>query len=228
MVKAVIFDFNGTLFWDTDFHSKAFDVFIDRYRNGSPSGLKSRLLTETDKRDHVMGQPNDRIMEYIFSRALTAKQIAELGEEKEVIYRGLCRGKVEFAPGAEKLFAALRKADIPFTVASSADKGNIDFYYEQLNMAEWFPQDGIVFNDSTFKGKPAPDIFLRAAEKLKVRPEETAIFEDSTSGILAAANAHASEVIVVNSTRSDAITAKYEGTYPVITDFREALPILGL
>ncbi|MCH4155684.1 MAG: HAD-IA family hydrolase [Muribaculaceae bacterium] len=228
MIKAVIFDFNGTLFWDTDFHSQAFDVFVARYLNGSPSGLKSRHLTEDDKRDHIMGQTNETIMQYIFGQSLTKQQIAELGEEKEIIYRDLCRGKVQFARGAEDLFLALRNDGIPFTIASSAGKSNFDFYYQQMPMAKWFPRESIVFNDGSFNGKPAPDIFLLAAEKLNTSPADTTIFEDSSSGVLAAENAKAGQIIVVNSSLTDSIEKKYNGIHPVIRDFREAISILGL
>jgi len=223
-IQGAIFDFNGTLFWDTDYHSQAFDVFIERYLDGTPDGYRSRHITPEEKRDHVMGQPNDRIMPYLFQRALTKEEINRFGEEKEVIYRELCRGKVELAPGCRDLFVALQKSDIPFTIASSADKGNIDFYYEQTDLGEWVPKASIVYNDGTIAhGKPAPDIFLKAAQKLGVPPAACAIFEDSASGIRAAELAGAAQIIVVNPEGKSSFCV-----HPVIDDFKRAIAILGL
>lgn len=225
MIKAAIFDFNGTLFWDTPFHSQAFDVFTERYLKGV-DGLQSRPLTVEDKRDHIMGKPNDLIMEFIFGRKLTAEEVMRLGEEKEAIYRDLCRGKVQFAPGAEELFSVLRNADIPFAVASSAEIANINFYYEQMPLERWFARDKVIYNDNTFRGKPAPDIFLRAAHRLNVKAEQTVIFEDSLSGVQAAEAAHAQQIIVVKSEPSNFVASLSK--YPVIDDFRQAIDILRL
>ena len=224
MIKGVIFDFNGTLFWDTDYHSQAFDVLVERYREESADGYRSRPITPADKRDYIMGRPNDLSIPFIFGREMSKEEIFRFGEEKEEIYRELCRGKVELAPGCRTLFQALREAGVPFTIASSADEGNIDFYYEETDLEAWIPKASIVYNDGTIlHGKPAPEIFLRAAEKLGVDASECAIFEDSASGIAAAEAAHAARIIVVSCQGGDHL-----GSYPVIDNFEKAIPLLDI
>lgn len=221
--EAVIFDFNGTLFWDTDFHTKAFQIFIERYQNNPKDGLRARTLAPNDMTDNIMGRSNDTIMKFIFNRDLTKEQVAALAEEKEAIYRDLCRGQVRLAAGAEELFDRLKAAAIPFTIASSADRVNIDFYYEELPLSGWIDRELVVYNDGTLRGKPHPDLFLRASERLGVDIHQTTIFEDSQAGVEAAENAGAGQVIVVES-----VVQKGLEKYHKITNFMQAASLLGL
>jgi len=221
-MKGVLFDFNGTLFWDTDYHNRAFDIFVERYLNGTPEGYRTHPLTADDKRFHIMGQTNNTVIPFVFSRSLTPEEIARFAAEKEQIYRDLCRDKVILAPGCRELFARLRDEHVPFTIASSSDGCNIDFYYEQTDLESWIPRRGIVYNDGTIRhGKPAPDIFLRAIDKLGVEAADVVIFEDSDSGIKAAEAAGAGQIIVVGEHPE-----AYTGPYPAIDDFRKAIPLL--
>ena len=193
-MKGVIFDFNGTLFWDTHFHSQAFDIFLERYHVH---------FSEEDKRQKIYGKSNIDIMHAIFGCVLSREESHRYAVEKELIYQDLCRDRVEFAPGAEAFFEFLRKRDIPFTIGSSVGVENMDFYYEHLDMAKWFPRERIVYNDGTYRGKPAPDIFLAAAGKLGLPMYDIAVFEDSTAGIKAAENAGAGKIYIVDSNGDD-------------------------
>lgn len=188
--KGAIFDFNGTLFWDTAFHDKAFDIFLDKY------GIK---LTDDEKRVKIHGKPNADIMRGILGNQLTNAEIYKLAQEKEAIYRKLCINDLQFSPGAEDLINHLFNKRIPITIATSAGIENVSFYFENMNLGHWFNFDKIVFDNGTFRGKPYPDVFLLAAEKLGLQPNETVIFEDSVPGILAAENAGAGKIYIVNS-----------------------------
>lgn len=76
-------------------------------------------------------------------------------------------------------FQFLMAGNIPFTIASTSGKENIDFYFEHLELGKWFSYDKVIYNDGSFRGKPYPDIFLLAATKLELNPKETMVFEDS-------------------------------------------------
>jgi beta-phosphoglucomutase-like phosphatase (HAD superfamily) len=88
---------------------------------------------------------------------------------------------------------------VPFTIATSADNFNLDFYFREMKLDRWFDRSKIAYNDGTVNGKPAPDIFLRAAELLRIPIEDIVIFEDSKAGIKAAENAGAGKIYVVDS-----------------------------
>jgi len=188
--KAAIFDFNGTIFWDTAFHNDAFDIFLERH------GV---TLTDEEKRVKIHGKPNPDIMRGIFSNELTDNEADLLAQEKELIYRDLCVNDLHFAPGAEDLFGYLSNAGIPMTIATSAGIENIDFYFENMKLDRWFSLEKVAYNDGTYPGKPHPDVFQVAAAKLDLLPHETIIFEDSVPGIIAAERAGAGKIYIVNS-----------------------------
>jgi len=206
MIKGVIFDFNGTLFWDTAFHDLAFDIFLEKH------GLQ---LTDDEKRIKIHGQANPEIMRGIFGDQITEKEIREYSQDKEYIYRQLCINDLKFAPGAEDLFDFLQGEKIPFTIATSAGIENVSFYFENMKLNRWFRLDKVAYNNGTFRGKPFPDLFLEAAKKLVLLPQETIIFEDSVAGIMAAENAGAGKIYIVNSYGENYSSFPYD----IITDF---------
>jgi beta-phosphoglucomutase len=190
LFKGAIFDFNGTLFWDTAFHDKAFDVFLEKH---------NIQLTDEEKRVKIHGKPNADIMRGIFGNHLTDADIYIMAQEKEAIYRELCINDLQFAPGAEDLFNFLKSNGVAMTIATSAGIENIDFYFEYMNLGQWFSKDKVAYDDGTFRGKPYPDVFLKAAEKLVLKPDETVMFEDSVPGIIAAEAAGAGKIYIVSS-----------------------------
>ena len=229
-MKTVIFDFNGTLFWDSPYHNEAFLEQVRRHSgtdgvSGVSGGLKARSITVQDIREHIMGRTNDLIMRYLFGESITDAQVDVLAREKEALYREICADKTCFAPGAEELFAALNNAGITYGIATSAPAENIDFYYEHMDMEKWFPRQNVVFADGTLRGKPAPDIFLKAMDVLGGSPESTAIFEDSTAGLMAAEASGAALVVAVD---AGDLPPYASGRFPIITDFRQSLPLLGI
>jgi len=205
-IKGVIFDFNGTLFWDTAFHDLAFDIFLEKH---------NLQLTDEEKRVKIHGQANPDIMRGIFGDQLTEKEISDYTQDKESIYRQLCINDLKLAPGAEELFDFLKEKEIPFTIATSAGIENVSFYFENMKLNRWFRLDKVAYNNGTFRGKPHPDVFLAAAKKLDVLPEETVIFEDSIVGIEAAESAGAGKIIIVNSYGEDYSRFSYD----IITNF---------
>lgn len=188
--KAAVFDFNGTLVWDSPHHNRAFDIFLEKH------GI---ALTDEEKTTRIYGKTNPDIMRGIFERSLTNQEIEDFSIEKELIYQQMIVDELHFAEGAEELFAFLKANSVPFTIATSADNFNLDFYFREMKLDRWFDRSKIAYNDGTVNGKPAPDIFLRAAELLRIPIEDIVIFEDSKAGIKAAENAGAGKIYVVDS-----------------------------
>ena len=194
-IRGVVFDFNGTLFWDTPLHRTAWEAFCRRH--GLDIGID-----ELSRRFH--GQTNADIMPALFERDFTDEEVCQLADEKELMYQEICRHTdMAFAPGAERLLNRLKEQGIPFTIATGSERLNVDFYYEHFHLERWFPFEKIVYADGTFPGKPDPEMYLRAMRILGTRPEETLIFEDSNSGIQAAVNAHAGRIVIVDSIHDD-------------------------
>jgi len=206
MIKGVIFDFNGTLFWDTAFHDLAFDIFLEKH---------NIQLTNEEKWAKIHGQTNRDIMRIIFGTQISEQEIHDFSQDKELIYRQLCVHDLKFAPGAEDLFDFLKANRIQFTIATSAGIENVSFYFEHMKLDRWFSLQKVVYDNGTFQGKPSPDIFIEAAKKLDLKPNETVIFEDSSAGIQAAENAGAGKIYIVNGNGEEYSRFHYE----VITNF---------
>ena len=208
-IKGVIFDFNGTLFWDTKYHNQAWDIYLQRINMN---------LSDPDKDVYIHGKPNKDIFEFLLKRTLSADELEKVVEEKESIYREICTKSITgLAPGAIGFLEFLKNSEIPFTIATSSGWGNVKFYFNHLDLNRWFSIEKLVYDNGKIKGKPAPDIFLVAAEKLGLPIEQCAIFEDSATGLKAASNAKAGMVFYVKSNKIDIsdITAH------VITDFNQ-------
>ena len=207
--QGVIFDFNGTLFWDTPLHNRAWDNFLKVH------GIK---LTDTEKNEKIHGKTNQDILSNIFNINLSDEEVFSLILEKETIYHDLClESEMKLAEGAIDFFEFLIKSCIPFTIATASGKENIVFYFEYFKLEKWFSFDHIVYNDGTFRGKPSPDIFLIAANKLKTDPQKIIVFEDSISGIKAAENAGVGKIVIVNSNKEN-----YSNwSHTVITTFKD-------
>jgi len=208
--RGVIFDFNGTLFWDTKLHNRSWDIFLSK-KNMIP-------LSDEEKMRKIHGKNSEAIFNMLFNKVLTKEQIREFVYEKESIYQGLClESKLTLASGAIEFFEFLKSAGINYTIATASEQYNVNFFIKLLKLDKWFDLDKIVYDDGTLKGKPDPQVFLKAMQKINRNPDEVIIFEDSVAGIAAAQNAKAGKVIIVNSINDDYSAYPHE----VITDFSQ-------
>ena len=153
--KSVIFDFNGTLLWDTQLHNIAWDIFLKKY------GIS---LSDEEKHQRIHGRLNSEIMKYLFDNKLTNEEIKRYTLEKEYEYQRLCLELDNFsmAEGTVELFEKLKRRGIPFAIATASDLVNVEFYIKTFNLYKWFKKVHIIYNDGTVRGKPFPDIFLKA------------------------------------------------------------------
>jgi beta-phosphoglucomutase-like phosphatase (HAD superfamily) len=125
--KGVVFDFNGTLLWDTKYHNQAFDLFLEQH---------NIVLTDEEKSVKIYGKSNADIMRDVFDRTLTDAEVKEFSIEKELIYQDLIVNNLHFAEGAEELFEYLKAHNIPFCIATSSDFLNVEFYFREMQPQE--------------------------------------------------------------------------------------------
>ena len=193
--SGVIFDFNGTLFWDTKLHNKAWDIFLTKH------GL---FLSDEDKFKKMHGKNNKDLFLELFNKPLSDVEIQKYVLEKEGLYQDLClQTDMQLAPGASDFLDFLKDKKIPFTIATASGKENLDFYFEHLPLTRWFKYDKVVYNNGKIKGKPDPQIYQDALAIIGKQPEDVIIFEDAVAGLQSARNAKAGKIIVVNSNDDD-------------------------
>ena len=191
-VKGVLFDFNGTLFFDSEMHIKAFEECFRRY--GLPCREKEYIVK------NIFGRTNAAIFREHYRPEATDEQAAEFERIKETLYMDMCRASSDtlaLVRGVPEMLDHLKQNNIPFCIATGSPLENVEFYFEYLGLGKWFTLDNIVYCDGSFAGKPAPDIYRLAAARLGLDASDCVVFEDGTSGILAARAAGAASVIAV-------------------------------
>lgn len=216
MYKGVIFDFNGTLFFDSEKHLEAWREFSKRVR--------SYPFTDDEMREHMFGRTNKEIIAYLLGKTPEPELVESLGKEKEAVYRNMCRKdykNTHLAPGAEKFLDFLKENNIPRAIATMSEIDNVNFYIEQFKLEKWFDSDKIVYADGLIESKPSPDIYLKAAQRLGLKPEECAVFEDALSGIESAKRAGAGKIIAIASMEDISLYEKIPAVSQIIRNFDE-------
>ena len=176
-VEGAVFDLDGTLVDNIRFHFEAFRVLASRHGVAAMDDATFQSFN---------GLKNEDIFPRFLGRELTRKEIAALSEEKESTYRALYAPKLVPHRGATELLDRLRSAGVKLAVASSAPPANRSMVLDGLAWSERF--DAVVASEG-LRGKPAPDIFLAAADGMGVAPTACVAFEDAANGIRAAAAA---------------------------------------
>jgi HAD superfamily hydrolase (TIGR01509 family) len=186
--RAVVFDLDGTLADNMAWHAQAFQTFVTRH------GLPALTL---EMRRRIDGKRNAEIMPILFGRDLPPAEVARLAEEKEGLYRQMSRGELRPVRGLIRLLDGLGDRHIPAAVATSAPSENVAHTLGELGLAGRFA--GVALSDEVARGKPFPDVYLRAAEILGVAATACLAFEDAPVGV-AAARAAGMKCIALTST----------------------------
>lgn len=211
MIRNVVFDFNGTMIFDNSIQKRAWYKML--------KGILDRSITESEFAMHVAGRTNQDTFEYFLKIPLSNERLQELSNEKESIYQTLCLEDDEYfrlVRGLPEFLNTCKENDIHLNIATASEIDNVRFFFKYLNLDQWFDIDKVAYNDGNLSGKPAPDIFLKGMQRIMAKPSETAIIEDSKSGLLAAKNAQVAEVFQIV---ENADTDRYVGTNQVIADY---------
>ena len=177
-MKAVIFDWDGVVIDSSAQHERAWEILAKEISKPLPDG-------------HFLlgfGKKNQVIIPEILGWATDPTTITSLSNRKEEIYRELVQASgIHVLPGARELLAALLEAGIPRAIGSSTPRANLDALFAATGLDAFF--DAIACGDDVTHGKPAPDIFLLAAQKLHMPPADCLVIEDAHVGLEAARRA---------------------------------------
>jgi beta-phosphoglucomutase len=191
----VIFDLDGVLA-DTGWaHRQAWYDLAER----EDLDMSDEFFTST------FGMQNYQILPMLYGRALSHAQIERLSDWKEQRYRDLIAEKLVLPPGGERLLNELKQARFLLAIGSSAPRANLDMVLERLNVHGYF--DACVTKEDVTNGKPAPDTFLMAAQKLELPPHRCVVVEDAVQGV-EAGKAAGMPVIALTTTRDRAALAQ--------------------
>ncbi len=205
MAKAVIFDMDGVLIDDERFKQQSWIEYGKRH------GFN---LTEADV-DKFLGRTSRENFDDLYKRKLTGEEFDRYHKEKTDILLELLKGKLKPIDGVQELLDVLLSNHIKMAVATSSRRFYFDFIIGALNFKKYFPIS--LTADDIKKGKPDPEIYLKAAEMLHVKPTDCIVFEDSVSGITSGKTA-GMKVIAITTTHAP---SELHMADKIIKSFRE-------
>ena len=172
--RAVIWDVDGTLVDTAELHFQAWEALCRDL---------GRPFTRADFKA-TFGRRNPEILTHLFGTRFTVTEMDTLGVRKEELYKDAARQGVGLLPGARALLDGLHAAGFRQAIGSSAPRGNVDLILQLTGTEHLF--EAISSAEDTQRGKPDPQVFLVAAEKLGVAPECCVVMEDAVAGVQAA------------------------------------------
>ncbi len=211
IMKPVLLDFNGTLFFDTCFHLEAWSKI---YKEFHPDAY------EVPERAFFCGPRNDDII-YTIAPDLTELKRQQWSERKEELYRTICRenpDKLHLVKGAEDFLQYLKEHNYPFILASASIKANIDFYFDTFRLERWFDKETCVFDNGLYKNKG--EMHVEAAKRLGYGISECLVVEDSLNAIMHSKSYGAGMILAIGD-KDMCSELKHAGADYCIEDFTE-------
>ena len=185
-IKAFLFDLNGTMIDDMQFHCKAwFNILND--------DLGANLSWEQVK-EQMYGKNTELLIRVFGKDRFTQEEMDILSVEKEKRYQAEYRPLLKSINGLNEFLIASKHACILMGIGSAAIPFNINFVLDGLDLRHYFTS--IVSADDVIESKPDPETFLKGASELGVLPEQCIVFEDAPKGVEAAKRAGMKAVVL--------------------------------
>jgi HAD superfamily hydrolase (TIGR01509 family) len=192
-MKAVLFDYNGTLFQDDDINTAAWKATINELSQGKIDadrfygafiGVRNYPLVEAMFKELDLPLEEEKIMYWA------------LRKETEY-YQKICKelNRSSMMPGAEELLNDLKEKNIPINMCTASLDVNVDFYFELLDLGRWFKRDKVIYDDGICINKK--DMYLKGAKSLDTDIKDCLIFDDSPASIRKAAEAGCENIVVI-------------------------------
>lgn len=187
---AAIFDWDGVIVDSSRQHERAWIRLAEEKEYPLPEGFFRKSF----------GMKNDRVIAELLGWTQDPALIARLSWQKEEYYRELLRAEgIALLPGVREWLETLQTAGVPCAIGSSTPRENLELLLRQLEVESYFRV--VVAAEDVRRGKPAPEVFLVAAQRLGFSPGRCVVFEDAHVGI-EAARAAGMKIVALATTHS--------------------------
>lgn len=204
--RTLLFDLDGTLAETDSLHLPTWvEVLL-------PHGIE---VDEAFYRENISGRANAEIVENLLPN-LSAREGREIFEAKEASFRERA-GELEPLPGLLDCLKSVRERGLKTGLVTNAPRENVGVVLPALRLEDFF--DAVVLAEEVRAGKPDPEPYRAALEKLGADPHETLAFEDSVSGIVSAVGAGISTVGIASTQEPDRLLEA--GAFVVAQDFTD-------
>ncbi len=208
MKRAILFDMDGTLVDNMAYHTASWvQFFASRGKQLDPDEFFRRMT----------GRHSAEILREWLDAGLSDAECAALTEEKESVYRRLYAPHQKALPGLEAFIAQAGAQGTALAVATSATVPNVRFTLDALGLRGHF--DAVVSAEDVARGKPAPDVFLKAAQACGADPRDCVVIEDAPLGLEAARRAGMRAVALTTTMPAEAFQ-QFPHVIAVVPDYR--------
>ena len=212
-IKAFIFDMNGTMIDDMQYHARA---WYDILNNDLNAGL-----TWDEVKAQMYGK-NAELLDRIFGKDhFSPERVEELSIEKETRYQKEYLPHIGLVKGFQEFLERSEKAGISMGIGTAAITFNIDFILDNLHLRHFFK--AIVSADDVAASKPDPETFIRCAELMQVPTMNCLVFEDAPQGIEAAQKA-GMKCVALTTMHSKEEFEKYSNVISFVQDYSQITP----
>lgn len=214
MLKAVIFDLDGLLVDSTPLHLEANQIFIESFG-------KLYLRPES-------GREGMRIVDIVrdykdlFDLPGT---VEDLHEKRQVIFYELVKKELQLFPGVFELLEKVKKRDLKMALATSGDREYVNIIFEKWPRFKYFFTT-LVVSEDVKRGKPYPDVYKKALEKLNIQSMEAVVLEDSFNGVAAAKAAGIQVIAVPNKHYPEADFTLADKSFGSLNEVVEAINLI--
>jgi len=189
-LKAVIYDLDDLMVNSNGLHVKASEVVLSKF------GYSQDELPK-DSGNRFVGMKVSEILEVMHSFFKLKIPLKDFEKERAEIFLELVKKELEIFPGVIESLNFFKKEGFKIALASSGTKEYIKAVFDKFGLEKYF--DIVVSGDQVKKGKPDPQIFSLACQKLEVEPDEAVVLEDATVGIESAKGAGCVCIAIKNS-----------------------------
>jgi HAD superfamily hydrolase (TIGR01509 family) len=186
-IKALLFDLNGTMIDDQNFHIEAWHKLINKM---------GRVLTIEETRPFIYGR-NEELIERVFPGKYTLDEKVKIGYDKEAQYRIDFLPSLKLIEGLGDFLQYAKEEGLTMAIGSAAIIPNIDYVLDHCDIRHYF--EAIVSGEDVSNSKPDPEVFLKCANTLRFQPEQCLVFEDVPAGVDAAVRAGMKAVVITSS-----------------------------
>lgn len=186
-MQAFIFDLNGTLIHDMEYHTRAWQQLLNNDLGGT--------FDWNVVKQQMYGKNQEVLVRLFGPDRFTAEEMDHWALQKEQRYQQEFFPHLALLPGLADFLEQAHQRGIPMAIGSAAIPFNIDFVLDNLRIRHYF--QAIVSADDVLLSKPHPETFLKAAALLGVAPADCLVFEDVPKGAEAARNAGMDAVVLL-------------------------------
>lgn len=206
MQTGFIFDMDGTMIDNMMVHHRAWQAKL------AAVGL-DLTLNEVVAQCHGR---NDEILTRLFGDRFSADERRQISQEKEAQYRLTFKDQLKLVAGLPEFLQQAYELGIPMGIGTAANIENVDFVLNTLNIRHFF--GAILCESDVTKGKPDPEVFLKAANRLGVPAAQCLVFEDSPTGARAARNA-GMKAVILTTTHQQPEFAEFKNVVALVPDY---------